>query len=616
MNRRLFLLLLIISLVNPYIKAAENLLINPDFELGNTTGWTDWGCDLTATQDQVFSGNYSAFVSNRTQSWQGPVQSLLGVLEDGKTYTISGWVRLENSPVERFGITISQTYSDGTKFTAINFSNGYNDQWIFLSGTFTLNVTGNLTGLDVYFEGPAPGVNFYVDDAKVLYEEPPQPTAAGIVDVNTVYQELEGFGAAGAWYEGWLTAHPLKEEIYDIIFGQLGLDIYRLRNTYEISSSNIIDSAEIVEAAELSLGYPIKILISSWSPPAYLKSNSSTVGGTLNRSVRGGGYRYDRFAQWWADSLEEYAGYGIDANYISIQNEPDFLTTDWDTCKFTPTETEEWAGYDLAFEAVHQELNSRMTEANMPKLLAPEACGCGSSKSYIDALIDPNHAYGYAHHLYADGNFDNPKAFIPALINFGTKYKDKPLFQTEYSAGSEQEQFIVGLNQALQMHNSLVHEGASSYFYWNLFWGEEGGLVSLDNPWQSDPNYTINPTYYAFKHYSAFTDPNWHRVEASTDSSGLRISAFTSPDANELTIVLINISEIDIDLTLSFENFSPDDSAIYRTSETEHFVYIGTFEQSQPLELPAQTITTISLIVLPEDIEEEQSEENLLITEE
>ena len=616
MNRRLFFLLLIISLVNPYIKAAENLLINPDFELGNTTGWTDWGCNLTATQDQVFSGNYSAFVSNRTQSWQGPVQSLLGVLEDGKTYTISGWVRLENSPVEKFGITISQTDSNGTKFTAINFSNGYDDQWIFLSGTFTLNVTGNLTRLDVYFEGPAPGVNFYVDDVKVLYEEPPQPTADGIVDVNEVYQKIEGFGAAGAWYEGWLTAHPLKEEIYDIIFGQLGLDIYRLRNTYEISSSNIIDSAEIVEAAELSLGYPIKILISSWSPPAYLKSNSSTVVGTLDRSVRGGGYRYDRFAQWWVDSLEEYAGYGIDANYISIQNEPDFLTTDWDTCKFTPTETEEWAGYDLAFEAVHQELNSRMTEANMPKLLAPEACGCGSSKSYIDALIDPNHAYGYAHHLYADGNFNNPKAFIPALINFGTKYKDKPLFQTEYSAGSEQEQFIVGLNQALHMYNSLVHEGASSYFYWNLFWGEEGGLVSLDNPWQSDPNYTINPTYYAFKHYSAFTDPNWHRVEASTDSSGLRISAFTSPDANELTIVIINISEIDIDLTLSLENFSPDETVVYRTSETEHFVNIGTFDQLHPLTLPAQTITTINLIVLPEDIEEEIPEENPLITQE
>jgi hypothetical protein len=34
---------------------------------------------------------------------------------------------------------------------------------------------------------------------------------------------------------------------------------------------------------------------------------------------------------------------------------------------------------------------------------------------------------------------------------------------------------------------------------------------------------------------------------------------------------------------------------VYRTSETEHTAYIGTFDQSQPLTLPPQTITTISL---------------------
>jgi len=145
------------------------------------------------------------------------------------------------------------------------------------------------------------------------------------------------------------------------------------------------------------------------------------------------------------------------------------------------------------------------------------------------------------------------------------------------------------------MHNSLVHEGVCSYFYWSLFWGEEGGLVTLDFPWQDNPGYTINPIYYAFKQYSAFTDPGWYRVEASTDSTGLRISAFKSPDANELTVAIINVSDIDIDLTLSLGGFSPDSSGVYRTSETEHTEYTGPFDESQPLALPQQTITTISL---------------------
>ncbi len=589
---RLFsLLLLIISLIPAYAKAGENLLINPGFEFGNTLGWTDWGCDLTAVHDQVHTGSFSVLASNRQETWQGPVQSILGLVEEGKTYKISGWVRLQNASGDNIAITISQEDSDGTHYHRVAASTGYNDRWILLSGSFTLNITGNLSALNLYFEGPAPDVNFYLDDAEVLLVRPPEPDATGSVNIGTVYQELEGFGASGAWYEGWLTAHPKKNEIYDVIFGQLGLDIYRLRNTYDISSSNIIDSAKIIRAAEASLGHPIKIMISSWSPPPYLKSNENVAGETLARH-HDGSYQYDEFAQWWADSLAEYTKYGIDIDYVNIQNEPDWLA-DWETCKFAPVETSEWAGYNLAFEAVYQELDSRMTD--MPKLLAPDSFGCSASRAYIDALINPSHAYGYAHHLYADGDYDNPDSFVPAMENFAANYGDKPLFQTEYSCLCDVTPFSIALNLARHMHNSLVHEGVSSFSYWDLFWGDEGGLVTLDNPWQANPGYTINPIYYAFKQYSAFTDPGWHRVEASTDSTGLRISAFISPDANELTIVIINVSDIDIDLSLSLGDFSPDDSSVHRTSETEHTAYLGTFDQSLPLSLGPQTITTVSL---------------------
>ncbi len=594
--RQVFLLLLIISPMTPYAKADKNLLTNPGFEYGNTEGWTDWGCDLRAVRDQVYTGSFSVLASNRTEAWQGPVQSILGAMEDGKTYIISGWVRLQNADEDRIGITVSQTDSNGRQYNGIHFSTGYNDIWIQLIGQFTLNVTGNLSELNVYFEGPAAGVNFYLDDAVVaeLSIEPPEADATGSVNISTVYQELEGFGAAGAWYGGWLTAHPKKNEIYDFLFGQLGLDIYRLRNPYQLNddwSSTMATSAEIIQAAEASLGHPIKIMISSWSPPAYLKSNESTVRGTLARHP-GGGYKYSEFAKWWADSLTEYARHGIHADYVNIQNEPEFLA-DHDSCKFTPAETSEWAGYNLAFEAVYQELASQMTD--MPRLLAPESFGCSASRAYIDELIDPSHAYGYAHHLYADGDFDNPDSFIPAMQNFAARYGDKPLFQTEYSGGSDIESISTALNLACHMHNSLVHEGVCSYFHWSLFWGEEGGLVTLDFPWSGNPGYTINLIYYAFKQYSAFTDPGWHRVEASTDSRGLRISAFKSDGDTELSVVIINVSDVDINLTLSLGGFSPDSSRVYRTSETEHTKYSGTFDESQPLALAPQTITTVSL---------------------
>ncbi|MHC4808221.1 MAG: carbohydrate binding domain-containing protein, partial [Planctomycetota bacterium] len=593
-GRQIFLLLLMIFLMPASAEAVENLLVNPGFEEG-TVGWAGRGCTFS-TSTVSRSGSYSGYATNRNSTWQGIKQSVLGKMIPGETYTISAWMKLENSSSDQIIATIQRRDDRGVSYTRVDQSTGYNSRWTRLSGRFTLDVVGILTTLDVYFEGPASGVNFYLDDVEVLGRvpeppEPPQPNAIGSVDVGTVYQELEGFGASGAFYSNWLTAHPQKNEIYDILFGQLSLDIYRIRNTYGINTDYITRLAEIVAAAESSLGHPIKVMISSWSPPAYLKSNSSTSRGTLKKDAYGN-YMYDEFARWWADSLVEYSNHGIIADYVNIQNEPDYLA-DWDTCKFTPTETSEWAGYNLAFEAVYQEMNFRM--ADVPRLLAPESFGCSASSKFIDALIEPNHVYGFAHHYYADGNYDDPDSFIPAMENFAAHYSDKPLFQTEYSCLCDVAPFSVTLNLARHIHNSLVHEGVCSFFYWDLFWGEEGGLVTLDNPWQGSPGYTINPIYYAFKHYSAFTDPGWHRVEASTDSTGLRISAFKSDDNTELTIVIINVSEIDIDLLLSLGGFSPDGSGVYRTSETEHTAYMGTFEQSQPLALGPETITTLSL---------------------
>ncbi|MFW6288088.1 MAG: hypothetical protein ACOC2J_04985, partial [bacterium] len=94
------------------------------------------------------------------------------------------------------------------------------------------------------------------------------------IDINTRYQEIYGFGAATAWYQNWLIEHPHKDEIYEHIFAELDIDILRLKNWYGKTNDGIdAFDPEIVQAAEESLGKPITILMSSWAPPAELKSN-------------------------------------------------------------------------------------------------------------------------------------------------------------------------------------------------------------------------------------------------------------------------------------------------------------------------------------------------------
>jgi len=347
------------------------------------------------------------------------------------------------------------------------------------------------------------------------------------------------------------------------------------------------ETVEIVKGAKAALGENLKIMISSWSPPGRLKSNGKTVGGTLAKID--GKYVYSDFAQWWYDSVAAYAKAGVKADYISIQNEPEYEAK-WDSCKFSPTEDSNLAGYDAAFEAVWQKLNTELGPA-MPKMLAPETYGLSSTRNYIDNLDDLSHVYGYAHHLYdCSGCGEAPDRYLPEMEKLKSKYGNKPLFQTEFQ--HEPKTWTGAMNTAILMHNSLTVEQTAAYLYWDLFWGPGTGLVSLNDPC----SYTIKPAYYAFKQYSAFIDSGWQRVEASTGNSGLRISAYISPDNRKLTVVIINTTtSTDISIDLSLKGFSISKGEVYRSSQTEKCVNVGSYKGSEPLKLPANSITTLAL---------------------
>ena len=56
---------------------AQNLVTNPGFEAGDTTGWFAFGPPtISAQTNQVHSGKYAGLVTNRTATWNGIAQSL------------------------------------------------------------------------------------------------------------------------------------------------------------------------------------------------------------------------------------------------------------------------------------------------------------------------------------------------------------------------------------------------------------------------------------------------------------------------------------------------------------------------------------------------------------
>jgi glucuronoarabinoxylan endo-1,4-beta-xylanase len=356
----------------------------------------------------------------------------------------------------------------------------------------------------------------------------------------------------------------------------------------------------IVQKATAAAGRPPKILMSSWSPPAYLKSNhlsKSPTAGTL--ASQNGAYQYAAFGQWWVSALQAYAAEGVVPDYISIQNEPDYFNAGWETCRFDPVEGATNAGYGPALAAV-QDAIAASSLAAKPQVIGPETSGIGSGKTqaYL-AGLDVSQLDVVAHHLYNGGNGGNnplPDSFTAAMTGVGTAAgaAATPIFQTEFAPVAP-----TLVSTAWLIHDALTVEGVAAYFYWDLIWSPPAagappsGLVTINGAAPSS-SYTINDTYYAVKHFARWTDPEWTRVDATSNATVLKASAFLSPDGASLTVVLINADTLDHPITVDAGGFAFASEAVYRPTSAAEGTIQETLDGSGGFTLPASSVATVT----------------------
>jgi glucuronoarabinoxylan endo-1,4-beta-xylanase len=448
---------------------------------------------------------------------------------------------------------------------------------------------------------------------------PPVPTAVA-VDYASVYQTIEGFGAAGAYDAAELaTFAGANPTIYDELFGTpvlgrgLGLDSFRVRNTYQYPDDTNLAAVGTIVAAGKARNPNLQIALAAWSPAAALKGNGDiNNGGTLVKSAAA--YDYTSYAAWWADSLTVgWAGVGVTPDSISIQNEPD-IATSYDSCLFAPSENATYAGYDLAFDAVYGAIAARVPASlpSMPKMIGPESIGYEAgpagldgrgARDYIDKLTTAGKAnmYAYAIHPYADGGgglpgWDHPDNHLSAMRNFAadSRYNNKPLWMTEYCRLSDTPTFDQAVNLAWHIHNFVVEMKASAYVHFPLFRAASistGGMVNFDI---ATNTYVLRDLYYFFKHYSYFTDPGWSVVGATNNSGNLRITAFKDPDGHRLTVVILNKSNATETFPLMVQGFVPASSQVFRSSASEHWAAQAAYAPGEELSLPPLSIVTIA----------------------
>jgi glucuronoarabinoxylan endo-1,4-beta-xylanase len=435
------------------------------------------------------------------------------------------------------------------------------------------------------------------------FQESLEPGAAGsgtvTLHLDQRFQTLEGFGASVAWFQDRISG-AVPDGFYEFLFPELGLDILRFRNRFERTDAldaNLKQEVTIFERATAALGHPPKLLLSSWSPPARFKASGqekckSNPDCTLKKE--NGQFVYAGFADWWKRSVQHYRNLGLAPDWISIQNEPDFLPPDWEGCKFVAEETEDFPGYGKALAAVHTAISSLPSP---PRMLGPEVLGIHYNKvqTYL-AGMDVNLVAGVAHHIYErgdDGVWDwrdpGPDSFLEEMLGV-KEATDKPTFQTEFNTDDDKG-IDGGFETAWLIHNSLVVQGAASFLYWDLIWPDSKGLVAMKGLTPKPRDH-----YYSLRHYARYTEPGYVRVGADADSTGLLASAFVAPDSSQLTVVVLNTNQRAFDLAVNASEFTSSKSEAfvtsYRPGSSRRWDALGA-PPAGKLRLPGRAVATL-----------------------
>jgi glucuronoarabinoxylan endo-1,4-beta-xylanase len=428
----------------------------------------------------------------------------------------------------------------------------------------------------------------------------PGPTTAGhvAVDSSQRFQTLEGFGAAVAWFQDRISG-AVPDGLYDFLFPELGLDIIRFRNRFERTDQTdekLEQEVTIFERGTRALGRRPKLLLSGWSPPARLKaSGAEKCHGNADCTLKkqGGKYMYAEFADWWRRSLDHYRSLGLSPDWVSIQNEPDFVPPDWEGCKFAPRESDEYPGYGAALAAVHTALEKLDAP---PPLLGPETLGIHYDRvqSYL-AGLDVTLLGGVAHHIYERGNDSvwdwrdpGPDSFLDEMAALKAA-TGEPTFQTEFQTDDDHGT-EGGFETAWLIHHSLVTQGAVAFLYWDLIWDNGRGLVSMKGLTPSPRD-----QYYSLRHFARYTDPGYVRVGARAEGDGLLASAYVAPDEQQLSLVLLNTSQRATDVSLDAGTFAAARSegfvTSYRPGASRRWAASELADAK--LRLPARSVATV-----------------------
>lgn len=385
-------------------------------------------------------------------------------------------------------------------------------------------------------------------DAMLVESSLPMHLSAsgGIADTVRIFidrecQEMDGVGAALTHSSAMVFNRNLssarRDSLFRVLFTSAGIGInytrlcvgasdfapdlfsYSEAEDFTLSNFSIArDYDDVIPMLKeiLAINPGLKIMASPWSPPAWMKTNGSMIGGKLRTDC------YGVYADYLIKYIEAYAQEGITIHSMTVQNEPEYSTAAYPCMDMTAEE-------QLVF--IRDYLGPKMRQAGLQTEIVLFDHNCDNPGYPIHILNDSvarQYAAGSGFHLY--------RGDISAMCEVKAAHPDKELYFTEQSGGGWAPDF----DQNVRWYTGVLFSGAMNCWsrnvlLWNLALDEDDGPKNFgcQNCWgvvrvATDGTISHNAEYYAIGHYGKAVQPGARRLESQSD--GLSGVAFKNPD--------------------------------------------------------------------------------------
>lgn len=362
-----------------------------------------------------------------------------------------------------------------------------------------------------------------------------------IIRTDLKCQTVEGVGAALTHSSAYVFNHNLtaqqRDSLFRILFTPEGIGLnytrlcigasdfafnlfsYSEKEDFTLSNFSIAeDYKDVIPMLKeiRALNPNLQIMATPWSPPGWMKTTGSMVGGKLRSEC------YDVYADYLIKYLQAYDQEGITIHTLTVQNEPEYGTAAYSCMDMTAEEQKVF---------IRDHFGPKLKASGLLTKIVLFDHNCDNPDYPISILNDSvakQFADGSGFHLY--------KGEISALCTVHEAHPDRNIYFTEQSGGGWAPDFDQNVRwYAGELIAGAMNCWSKNVLVWNLALDENYGpknsgcqdcfgLVEVS----SKGKIKNNAEYYALGHYGKAVQYGATRLVSEGDA--LKGVAFQNPD--------------------------------------------------------------------------------------